>query len=252
MILKDYFILGPKETQYKYHYWHVSKINNNNNSNNNRRHSLYTHGWNSTHGCVSSCNKVVLVLVHFDGVQPVTNGDEEGIVRKAVGGVGETRGDKVRGYTPESTSDQTVFLFVTLSEWKNFTCRYKDSWGIVCPLILTQSDRWLRTGNYWGWVWIYPRMSAHQWRVDADSALFASSAASVDEMTGGSQSVLGDDSPPQWTEWPGTVSMNQKDNRKSQQLACGKLDLNFNLWFCPNHYFSLLEINLSKSGISKN
>ena len=42
--------------------------------------SLYTHGGNGIQGCVSCCEEVVLILAHFDGIQPVADGDEKRIV----------------------------------------------------------------------------------------------------------------------------------------------------------------------------
>lgn len=54
--------------------------------------SLYAHGGDGIQGCVSCREEVVLVLAHLDGVQPVTDGDEERVVRQLIGGLGETAG----------------------------------------------------------------------------------------------------------------------------------------------------------------
>lgn len=53
-------------------------------------HLLYTHGGNRIQRCVSCCEEVVLVLAHFDGVQPVADRDEKRVVRHLLWGVGET------------------------------------------------------------------------------------------------------------------------------------------------------------------
>lgn len=55
-------------------------------------HLLYAHGRDGIQGCVSCCQEVVFVLAHLDGVQPVTDGDEERVVGQVIRGLGETAG----------------------------------------------------------------------------------------------------------------------------------------------------------------
>lgn len=54
--------------------------------------SLYAHGGDGVQGRVSCCQEVVLVLAHLDGVQPVTDGDKERVVRQLIRGLAETAG----------------------------------------------------------------------------------------------------------------------------------------------------------------
>lgn len=53
-------------------------------------YSLYTHGGNRIQRSVSCCQEVALILAHFDGVQPVPDGDEQGVVWHVLWGVGKT------------------------------------------------------------------------------------------------------------------------------------------------------------------
>lgn len=70
-------------------------------------HSLYAHGGNGVQRCVARCKEVVLVLAHFDGVQPVSDRDEERVVRHVLWGVGEAK-MQMEIYTLDSCAFKAV------------------------------------------------------------------------------------------------------------------------------------------------
>lgn len=68
--------------------------------------SLYAHGSDGIQGCVSCCEEVVFVLAHLDGVQPVTDGDEERVVGQVIRRLGETAGK----YAIQTRKDNILYV----------------------------------------------------------------------------------------------------------------------------------------------
>lgn len=140
--------------------------------------SLYAHGRDGIQGCVSCCEEVVFVLAHLDGVQPVTDGDEERVVRQVIRGLGQTAGKDDR-------KKQKVKTW--LKGRTNLSC------------FLTSAHRLPDCSD---WVWACPGMTARCWSVDADWPPSASSAASAGAESPGSPQAQGDGSLPQWIKQP--------------------------------------------------
>lgn len=142
--------------------------------------SLYAHGGDGIQGCVSCCKEVVFVLAHLDGVQPVTDGDEERVVRQLIWGLGETAGK-----------------YKNNGEKRKVKIGLKGRTNVNC--FLTSAHR---PPDCSDWLWVCPGRTARCWNVDADWPPSASSAASAGAESPGSPQAQGDGSPPQWIKQP--------------------------------------------------